>query len=396
MKNVINFCLFCSLLMGSNLVMALEVDREVAPRITIGGRIITSIDNRNFDSDLERHSGFNLNDSTLLMRFDKRMFSKGVAGATIGIKEEGEGEKKSILMQELHAFYWNKDFAVTLGRTRLHNTLIEFPLIRDDDFLEYTHVGNASSNNDDFDQLYAEQLSIDWFVDNKVQRVNLWSGTRVNDDTIMSAPNGFDSWGIGYVYEQAEDLLYVSRLRHAGILLDKQKIGTSLNSTAWISSLIAGVEFNLNENPLSSWSMSWQAIYNQGAKGIVAADISNGASNSVSKRAASPSRSLVTSIRYTARPHLLTRWQSALTVAYKNYNEITSASQWSVSPNFIYRLGQGVDLLSQIKYTEYGANMGIGHDTTVQFGISFSLDQSFNDTIGERDSILNLEHGYID
>ena len=375
-------------------VVALEVDREVAPRITVGGRIVSTIDYRNLDSETEQDDGFNLSDSTILMRFDKRLFSDGVAGATIGFKEDGEGDKKSVIMQELHAFYWNQNYAVTMGRTRLKNTLLEFPLLRDDDLIEYTHVGNASSNADDFDQLYGEQLSLDYFIDKKIQTLNLWGGTRVNGEGFDNFPNGFDSWGAAYVYQQPEDLRYVKRLLHAGLMYDRQKV-TTASGNEWMYSLITGAEININENPLSNWSLGVQAIYNHGVEGIPVAEIANGATNRVANRAAAQSRSLVTSVRYTARPHLLTRWQSALTIAYKEYSDIPHASLWSIAPNMVYRIGQGVDLLSQLVYTEYSELIGNGHDTVFQVGIAFNFDTTFNDTIGERDSIINLEHSYI-
>jgi len=47
-------------------------------------------------------------------------------------------------------------------------------------------------------------------------------------------------------------------------------------------------------------------------------------------------------------------------------------------------------------HTDYDSGLySGGNDTRVQFGIAFSLETRFNDTIGERNSILNLEHGYI-
>ena len=39
--------------------------------------------------------------------------------------------------------------------------------------------------------------------------------------------------------------------------------------------------------------------------------------------------------------------------------------------------------------------MGYDQEHTVQVGLSFGFETTFNDYIGERDSILNLEHGYV-
>ena len=372
----------------SHTAQALEVDREVIPRMTLGGRVISTFDTFDYDSDPGKDDDFNTGDSSILMRFDKRMYKDGIAGAVVGFTEAEE----TVKFHQLHGFYWDRDFGATIGRTRLRNTIIEFPLLRDDDLLEYTHVGNASSQ-EEFDQIYASQVAFDWFVDQKLNSIGIWGATRAND-TSVTAPDGVDSFGLNYTYEQGEDLLYVKPIRHAGVSIDRQKLTTG-SGDEWMTAVIAGIEFNLNEDPTSNWSMGIQAINNNGVSGITTANIRNGATNSVSNRARAKSNSLVASLRYTARPMLLTRWQAAITMAYKDYSDAVDASQWSVAPNYVYKLGQGVDLMAQAKYTNFSNGMGGGSDTAIQVGMSFSLEAIFNDNIGERTSILNLEHGYI-
>jgi len=369
--------------------VALEVDREVKPRITVGGRVIATLDSYDWDSNTSKEDEINTEDSTIMTRFDKRMFEDGVAGGVLAFKEHED----KLLFNQLNAFYWNQDFQTKLGRTRLRNFLVEFPLVReDDDFLSYTHVGNASSN-DEFDQKYADLLSFDWFVDKKVQSVGLWAGTRRNGDGV-AAPDGLDSYGVSYVYEQPEPYQYLKTVRHAGIALDAQKVRIGATEE-WMNAFIAGIEFNLNDSPLSNWAMGLQAISNEGAGTITSADILHSNANAVMNRARAKSNALVASLRYTKRPNLLTRWQASVNLGYKDYSDVNDATQWSIAPNVVYRIGQGVDLLGQAVYTDYGAGLGGGSDTTIQFGIAFSLEATYNDNIGERDSILNLEHGYI-
>lgn len=364
---------------------ALEVDREVIPRMTLGGRVIASMDSAQLDSDPQAEDEFNLADSSLLMRFDKRAYASGVAGAVVGITEH----ESEAVFHQLHAFYWNRHYSTLLGRTRLKNTVIEFPLVRDDDLLAYTHVGNASSNGE-FDQIYADQLAFDWIVDNKIQSASLWFATRANGEQpgFDDAPGGIDSMGAGWVLEQAEDLVYVSHIRHAGILLDRQKVNTP-NGNEWMHAVIAGLDVNLNRDATGVWSLAFQAIANEGVDDITVLD-------TVAQRAQAKSDAFVSSLRYTHRPHLLTRWQAAITLAFKDYADVSAASHWSVAPNFVYRIGQGVEVFTQLKYSELGNAVGDGTDTVIQAGISFNLEAMFNDNIGERDSILNLEHGYID
>jgi len=368
----------------ANELHALEVDREVMPRMTLGGRVIATVDAVDLDSDPNADDQINLSDSTLLTRFDKRLYGKGVAGAVVGFKEN----ESNVAFNQLHAFYWNQNMAATLGRTRMRNTIVEFPLLRDDDLLSYTHVLNGSSD-EEFDQIYGDLLSVDWIVDKKIQKLGLWGGTRRNGEDVAfaNAPNGFDSYGAGYSYEQPEDLIYVNRIRHAGLLLDRQEVETAGNKE-WMTAVIAGIEFNINDDPTKNWSAGLQAISNNGIDNVLSLA-------TVAERARAKSNALVASVRYTGRPHLLTRYQTAITFAYKDYSDFTDATQWSIAPNLVYRIGQGIDLLGQVKYTDFGNGLGGGSDTTVQLGIAFSLETMFNDNIGERDSILNLEHGYI-
>lgn len=360
-------------------VFALEVDREVLPRIQLGGRIIASVNTVDLDSDSDAESELSLADSSLLARFDKRLYSDGVAGATVGLTEHDD----AVVFHHLNGFYWNRDYAVMIGRGRLGNTLLEMPLMRDDDLLVYTHVGNASSD-EEFDQIYGNRISFDLFIDQKIQSVGLWTGTRRNGPAYANAPNGFDSVGASYIYEQPEDLQYVKRLRHAGLMIDGQKVETTTGDD-WNFALIAGAEANLNIDPRQNWSLAGQTIVNQGVSGTPV----------VANLAATESNSMVLSLRYTGRPKLLTRYQAGLTFAYKDYADIDDGTQWSVVTNAFYRIGQGVDLLAQLSYTDYGDGLGGGNDAIAQIGMAFSFDAMFNDNIGERDSILNLEHGYI-
>jgi len=369
-------------------VSALEVDREVMPRISIGGRIISSVDGIDFDSDPNAKSDINIDDSVLLTRFDKRLYGGGVAGAVLGFRENNDVVK----FHEASVFYWDKNFQASIGQTRLQNTLIEFPTLRDEDLLTYSHVGNGSSN-DELHQIYGEQVSFDWIVDQKDQTLGVWFGSR--DDEAGIAQDGLDSHGIAYNYEISKDLLYVKHLRHAGILIDRQKVNFLKND--WMTAVILGVEINLGLNPLANWSLGLQAIINNGVDGITVDDLTNtnGNTNAIANQARAKSSSLIASLRFTSRPMLLTRWQAAVTVAYKDYSDFDNATQFSITPSFIYTLGQGVDLLGQINFTDFDTNLGDGTDTMMQLGIAFSFDTLFNDTIGERNSILNVEHGYI-
>jgi len=370
-------------------LFALEVDREVNPRLTIGGRAIATLDAFRADdrAGVDDNNEINTEDSSLLLRLDKRMYGDGVAGAVVGLTQHDD----TATFHQTHAFYWNRNFEVRLGRSRLRNSLLELPLIRDDDFLAYTHIGNASSN-EEFDQIFGDIASFDWFVDQKNTALGFWAESRRDDVNVtqFKAPEGIDSWGAGLVYEQSEDLRYIKWIRHAGIRGVRQLVEVAPNDYKWMSGVIAGAEFNLGINPQDNWSMAIQGTYNAGLKEtpIVLVD-------TLSNQARAKSSAYVASLRYTKRPNLLTRFQAALSVGYKNYDDVNDASQITIAPSLFYRLGQGVDVVAQFRRTRFADGLGGGIEQVGQVGLAFGLDTRMNNNIGERNSILNLEHGYI-
>ena len=382
-----NFAVLClSGLMVQN-SYALEVDREVMPRITLGGKVIATGDSYDYSKEIPGNNKSNINtdDSALLLRFDKHMYGveSGVAGGVIGFREFGD----KIVFHQLNAFYWNKNIEFRLGKTRLRNTIIELPTLRDEDLIDYSHV-NTSSSDEEFDQLYGSNIELDWYLDQANQSLGLWAGSRNNDTAHSNGPSGFDTNGIRYNYKPSEDLQYLNRIRQAGILLDSQRVQTG-TVDEWMQSVVAGIEFNLNINPTSSWSMGLQAISNNGIDG--ATDLST-----LSSRAIVKSTAQVLSLRYTRRPQLLTRWQAAIIIASKKYSDVSNAKNTSILANFTYRLGQGVNIITQYKQTDFSNDINSGNDESlIQIGMSFQFDSVFNNSIGKRNSILNLEHGYI-
>lgn len=364
---------FCAPLSG----LALEVDREVLPRLILGGRLISTMDYLQLDSQPNRDSHINLDDSALLLAMDKRIYDmQGVAGAVVGFRDGDQG----VLMQHMYGRYWRESRRWKIGRTRLPSTLIEIPTLRDDDLLEYSHVLNAGSN-EEFDQVYGDLVSFDWFVKGKTQNLNVWFGTR------GSTLEGINSYGIAYLNQQPEDLIYVKSNRHWGVRIDRQEVDIG-GTTEWMTAYLIGIDQNLNRNPSGIWNVTAQLMQNMGLDNATVL-------SSVSSRAKSPAVSFVSSINFTHRPKLLTRHRYALSLAYKDYSDVDNANQFSIVPSYLCRFGQGIDMVAQLVYTENGTALGGGSDLKIQFGLSFSFDAVFNDQIGERDSILNLEHGYL-
>lgn len=377
---LLKFGMAVGVLVTMPVAQALEVDREVLPRITLGGHVIGTLDAVELASDPARRSSINSEDSEIALRMDKRLYETGVAGATLSFREDAD----TVHFANHYVFYWNENLNIVLGHAPLRNTLIEFSTMREDDLVYATHVLNASSAQN-FAQTHGDVASIDWFPGpNHALGASMSSRT----DEVGLGIDGIDSIGASYIYAPPDTLRYITRVRRAGIILDRQQ--TRVNGQKyWMNSWITGAAINLNDDPAGNWSLDAQWIRNQGV------NVGTGAVPTYYELARSASNALVASLHYTSRPALLTRWQAMLTVASKAFDDLRGGSQWSMAPGLTWRVGQGVDVLAQYIHTENGNALGGGVDRVLQIGLAFSLEARFNDTIGQRNSILNLEHGYI-
>ena len=377
---IIRNVLIMGAFLAASAAQALEVDREVLPRITLGGHVIGTLDAVNLKSDPARSGSINSEDSEIALRMDKRLYETGVAGATLSFREDAD----TVHFANHYVFYWDKNLNVVLGHAPLRNTLIEFSTLREDDLVYATHTLNASSGQN-FAQTHGDVASIDWFPEpNHAFGVSMSSRT---DDPGMGI-DGIDTLGASYIYAPPDTLRYMTRVRRAGIILDRQQ--TRVNGRKyWMNTWITGAAVNLNDDPAGNWTLDAQWVRNQGVDRAVSIV------PTYYERARSASNALVVSLHYTARPALLTRWQAMMTVASKEFDDIHGGSQWSVAPGLTWRAGQGVDVLAQYVHTQYGNALGGGLDRTLQIGLAFNLEARFNDTIGQRNSILNLEHGYL-
>jgi hypothetical protein len=171
--------------------------------------------------------------------------------------------------------------------------------------------------------------------------------------------------------------------------------------------LVGGAALNLTRNPLRNIELRTQGIYNFGAESADGSLVFDPAGEPAPVpvtladpvgRARSESFSVVASLRLLNRPYQLDRFQAAVTGAYKEYVD-GGGSQFAVVPNLFFRLGQGVDLGLQYRYEQFDDDLAEAlarkRDHSVQLTLSFGFQLMFNDYFGERDDILNMEHGYI-
>ena len=163
-----------------------------------------------------------------------------------------------------------------------------------------------------------------------------------------------------------------------------------------MSALLGGAAINLTRNPLGNLEFRMQGVYNFGVDDL--SDLGTTPLAGSLGRARAESLSLVGSLRLLSRPYQLDRFQAAITGGYKNF-VYREGSQFTIVPNVFFRLGQGVDVGLQYQYERFdealAAQIGRRSDQSVMLTLSFRFQLMFNDYFGERDDILNMEHGYI-
>ncbi len=383
--------------------------QESMPRLTFAGAGLVSLDGNATTPFGEVGSGtdfatvVDFSDSFLLVRLDQQLFERDRAGLVMGfLFPDVNADLGDVFYNQINVFYDSRYFGGTLGRSRLSNFLLEFPVTREEDLLEYSFVTNGFSNaqNSEFSR-YGNVLRGEAFAFSSrlvlSGQVSSWTvtdpeGEKVNDFDINAA-------SASIVYRLPDGIRYQGLVRRAGLEVVSQNLDEE--GQRWMTAVLGAVALNLTRHPLRNFELRAQGIYNFGMDAgvrLAGADAGTSPLGLPQGRARSESVSLVSSLRFLSRPYQLDRFQAAITGAYKSFVG-QDGSQFALVPNVFFRLGQGVDLGLQYRYEQFSdalaAQIGRKRDHSLQLIVGFRFQMIFNDYFGDRDDLLNLEHGYI-
>lgn len=402
--------LFYSSLLAATLCaapgQALELDPDVVPEINLGGTLITTLKFASTDpvlGDGDDDVEMEFADSTVLMGVSKYLFNDrayGFADFGLYIPEDDSDFEDDLFVNQLAVGIGVKAFEVKLGRSNLGNTLVTFPTIRDSDLLEFTHVLNPHLNGEGEEfQVYGGIARARIYFGTSPWSLLFQGTARATSDlnnlasTSRDSTNSFNGGAVGVTYLVPEDIKFDRGVRYAGLLADTShvdRIGRAGKET--MTSVVAGTIVNLSEDPARSWVVDLQGIWNDGTSVPTLA--------SEAERAQASSWSAVMGLRYVSRPFLQTRWQAAITGAYKDYDDFSGAESFAIVPSFAWRLGSGIEAVAQYRYlNEDGALAAArnrSEDHALWLGFTFRLSGTFNESVGQRGSILHLEHNMLD
>jgi hypothetical protein len=395
-----------TLVLSSGGAWSLEIDPSVVPEINLGGRAVVTGNFASQDFEAggsDERSKLDISDSSLVVGFGKYLFTDvdygfGVIGITV--PDDDSDLEDDVFLHQLQVGIGGRNTELMLGRSQLPtSTLIQFPTVRDDDLLDFTHVGNGFSNREaEEDAIFGGQIRGALYVPDAnlfaLAAVTARTETDVSDLTSTGKKTGSDLNGLSLAlaYDVPQEIKFDRGLRYAGIGLDLQRLDElSGSGTEEMAALLAGVSYNLSDNPERAWALDLQTIYNFG--------VSVPSLDEIVTRARAESVAVVGALRYASRPYLQSRWQAALTVGFKDYRDFDDASAFTVTPSFTYRVGSGVDLLAQYRFLDNGgglaAGTGLDGSHTVFLGLAFAFDATFNESVGRRGSIIDLEHDML-
>jgi len=387
--------------------------QESGPRITIAGSGLVSF---NLNANTAVASGTDLgsvndfSDSFLLFRADQLLYDKSRAGVIIGfLFPDARNGLGQVFYNQVQVFYHSRLFSGRLGRTRLSNFVLEFPVLREEDFLEYSFVTNPFVTNPATTNLVTINPGSElsrwgnvlrgelYQLSNRVILAGQLSNWAVTDSA-GALVNDFDVNGLSasVMYRLPEAVRFTGTVQRAGVSFFSRRVDAAGQS--WMHTIAGGAALNLTRHPLRALELRAQGIYNIGVSSLAAADPLVTLGN-FQGRARAEYVGLVGSIRFLSRPYQLERLQVAVTGAYKTFPDYGGASQVSVAPNVFFRLGQGVDLGLQYQFAQFNGALaeatGTRREQSLKFVLSLRFQAMFNNYFGDRDDILNFEHGYI-
>lgn len=397
---------FCALLAAFSLRGHAQAEQvpipqkpSVAPQIEISGVALGTLDlglRQQYDTAGNRSSSsrVNLADSAILLGATQRLYKPGAVGSLVIGGEATDQTNNGTLNNQLflhqgYADYQDRHTEAYIGRTNVPTKFIQFPTLRGDDLVTFTDLpdpfsSGANTEEPRYSNVAAVTLNRDLrnFVNIHVQHL-IRSAGDIGDD------QGLNSYGVDFLHEPPPGLESIQKVVSYQLGYERQAIGRARGGASNL--LYGGGVINLRPSPVNLVTLSGQDIYSTGNS------LSHFESLPDSFRAAS--NTLAASLVYLHSPFGRPGYQVSLTGGYKSYNKVHNANSYGLALTGVKRLGDGFDLVAQYSYQHrdpaLAAQYSGSSDNSVQVGFVFNFTTIFNNTVGPRRSLLNLQHQYV-
>ncbi len=371
---------------------------QVSPEIQLATRGVVS-----FNVDRAAHataSAVNdFSDTAVLLGFKQKLYGRYRGQLVVGFQfPDADSDLGQVFYHQIFVKLEDKSNILKIGRSRVRSALIEFPTLRDDDAIFYTDVLNPfSSGENTEDHQYGNVAEYA-----RVFGQRVW--LRLHGEHFTKTPLppataetdfSLNAIGVSLQYRVPESQ------RWNRPILNQIGIGfnnflTNRPAYGGYDEVLKNITFstilNIRPDPVHFWDLRHQSILNLGLSGVDR--ITDFTSMTLARSLAS-----TTSLRYLYRKLERPAAQLSLTVGYKSFPELAQNTfQWLGIINAFYRLGDNFDVGVQYTLQKFNGDLQalFGEtETRIQFSLVFAIDQLWNDQFDDRDSLLNLEHGYI-
>ncbi len=372
---------------------------QVSPEIQLSARGVMSF-NTDISDNQKATSVNDFSDTGLLLGFRQKLYSNFRGQMVIGLQfPDADSDLGQVFFHQTFLKIEDQKNILKMGRSRVRSALIEFPTLRDDDALYFTDVLNPfSSGENTEDNQYGNVIeAAHVFAQRYWLRVHGEHFTKpVQPPATSETDFSLNAVGLTLEYLIPETQLWNRPfIQQLGIgfnnfLTDRQGFSSQFDQTLK-NILVSGI-FNLKADPVYFVDTRFQVIYNLGFDNI--SEISNYFDLTRARSAAH-----FFSVRFLYRKLERPTLQLALSGGFKVFPDLTRETrQWQVIVNTFYRLGENFDLTLQLQQSQFSGDLKALYgksETRIQAGLVFSIDQRWNKQFDDRNSLLNLEHGYI-
>lgn len=372
---------------------------QLSPEILLGARGVMSF-NLDFLADKTKSAVNDFSDSSLLIGFRQKLYSQFRAKMVLGFQfPDADSDLGQIYFHQVFLQVENQSNILKIGRSRVKSALIEFPTLRDDDALRFTDVLNPFSAGENTEESqFGNVLELTHIFGQRLWlRIHGEHFTETPVPPEMSETDfSLNSIGVSFEYRIPEAQRWNRQVLH--------QIGISFNNfitdregySSWADRALKNVIFstvwNVHPDPVHFIDLRHQTIYNFGFN-----DVKKFRTYPEMTRAQAVS--IFTSLRYLYRKLERPTLQLSSAIGYKTFPDLLNRTrQLQVLANVFYRLGENFDvgLQFQQEWSDGDLTKILGQkESRIQFSLIYSVDQSWNNQFDERDSLLNLEHGYI-
>jgi hypothetical protein len=338
----------------------------------------------------------NFSDSALLVGAAQRLYRGGIGsfalgGLTTDQTNTGRGTGQSLFLHQGFLDYQTLRTEAYVGRTDTPPAqIVTFPTLRGDDLITFTNLLNPFSDGANVEEhRYANVAAVTFN-----QGLRHFENVHVQHliDSAGSDPEGagLNSYGISYQWLNLPTLEAIQRVVSYGAGYEHRSLSNEQGGRS--DALYAGGVFNLKPSLTNRIDLRLLDVFTFGN------DLKGFASTADTFRA--DANQITAAVRYLHSPFGTPASELALTAGYKSYNKVDDANSFGLALTGVKRLGQGFDAVAQLLYQRRDKALGDAYggareEKAIQIGFVFNFNATFNQNIGPRRTLLNLNHQYI-